>query len=545
MKMVAVQGLETLNKLSFPDSVEQAVQRVQSNLFDLVNYLDQTDYVGFPQLSERLHQEIQQYFTTGNCGGSETRKVCPNPTFLEPITGKWHVHYAACPFDGFLPIPLKELNKKAHGNQLLNYCQVELKKLLVAFRKRSRDVKFFFYPGDALAFCYQDSPLKFDVIAASHLGDVVGLVNVLNAAGRKLRSAQSVLVTETAQWINVASNVSQYVQKVLCCPLSLIPTIYGLHLMDDIERGSTIPPNPQTYAVTPTRIRWKTALPFDGVPLVLSPTLEHALKQLRDECFHLSPSSILLTSTAPGRCGMVCYSPLTFRYVLDDMIRGGGFRDPVTVMSSACSRLPPVFTKSLETSQAWLENRPVWRVKVCVPQHDLSEDEAIFKKNFCFGLPVLRLILIPAADVPSLLSNPQDWERHEKEFNKWTSDKYHFFDNLDVNMKKKSDGDEMEISFLLHDRSLLESHCGIIVGVVESSFLPIVIPWLSKTRHALESFNTPFPCHWKNPKPAESSHCKSRWLVGESCRESEGDFVMRFKVRQQSSANEKPPSGIS
>ena len=362
--------------LLLSDSIDLAVHRLKSNILSLFDGFNHLAQAGQP-LSNKFVREIGHYFETGNCDAeSANNKACPNPTLLDPFTGDWRVHPAACPFDGYLHLPLKELHEtapddKQHG-MVLKFCQMELKKLLVDFRKRTPDVKFSFYSCDALEFCYQDSPLKFDVIASSDLSDVIGLANVLNAATRKLRSNRSILVTDTLLWTSVAPTVSQYLQVVLCCPLTLIPTIYGVRLVDNIELGPETPPTFASQIMLPTRIRWKTSLSLEGAPLVLSPTLERALKQLKDECFHLSQPDAFVTKTT-GRCGMARYSPLTFSFVLGDMIRRGGFRNPAALMSSVSFRLPPVFSKSLETNQAWMNDDPVWRVTVFLPYDSIQE----------------------------------------------------------------------------------------------------------------------------------------------------------------------------
>ena len=84
-------------QLCFSASVDQAVRSLESKLFDFVN---SEDYQSLGcLLPEKLVQEMEQYFTTGNCDGSATQKACPNPTSLEPNTGQWFVHYAASQFD--------------------------------------------------------------------------------------------------------------------------------------------------------------------------------------------------------------------------------------------------------------------------------------------------------------------------------------------------------------------------------------------------------------------------------------------------------------
>ena len=541
----------TVEHVSFSTSVKKSVERLESNLFDLLNDLYHLAE-GSP-LSGKLRKEMEQYFMTGKCDGSAANDACPNPTFLEPVTGQWHVHFTACPFEGYLPLPWKILDATTCGNKgmILSYCQMELKKLLIAFRKRIADVKFSFYPCDALDLCYQDSPLKFDVIAASDLGDHVGIVNVLNAATRKLRSARSILITETVQWTNVAPTVSKYVQEALCCPLSLIPTIYGLRLMDDLELGPEFPPSIKAHTVLPTRLRWKIALALEGVPLVLSPHMEQSLKKLKDECFRLTPaaSTRFQSNDFSGRCGMVCYSPLTFRYVVSDMIRRGGFQNPASLMSSSLFRLPPVFEKSVETSQAWMDHRPIWRVKVCSAGNSIQQQRERFEKSCLMRSPVLRLILIPLLDFLSTVDKDSAARyarpgMKESDFYKLDSTKNHFFDNLEVSLIQNAGemNDHVEVSFLLHDLDLLKSYCGVLVGVEPNGSPSFILLPLSTSLNSLESFSRPFPSSFERSLPTASPNSQFPMLVPVSCKESERNFNIRFNYHR-SSADEKPPTG--
>ena len=526
-------------QVSFAVAIEHALARVEFSLFDFVNIMDHRS-VGNP-LSEKLKQELERYYKTGNCSESTTPIVCPNPTLLDPVTGQWYVHYTACPLDGYLPLPWRELADTPDHQQglILRYCQTELRKELTAFRNRSRNFKFSFYSSDALAFCYKDSPLKFDVISASDLGDVVGLVNVLNAATRRLRSAQSLLITETVQWYHVAPTVSQYLQEVLCCPLSLIPTIYGVRLIDSIDRGRETPP--KLIAQT-TRIAWKRALPFEGVHLVLSPNLERSLKQLKDQCFRLSSAPFPSVCDVSGRCGTVCYSQLTFRYVVADMIQRGVFQDPAALMSSAFSRLPPVVNKSLEVTKAWADQRPVWRVSF--PYHLNLTDPVTRLRIFLFGPPALRLIFVPHFELQSVFAQVKlfadDTEKLQSVFFALDSTTHHFFDNLDVNVNGNDDGYiDMTVSFLLHDRSLLETHLPLVTTLIFNG--PTSVARLSDELSSVVTFKGAFPLKKPPSLLPKGSPGSKQWIVAESCKESEEDYNIRFKVHR--SADQKQPSG--
>lgn len=275
---------------SFAFAVDQATIRLEQYLVN--DILDREIRHGSnsgQNPKAKLVDEANQYFKTGVCGPSKSvARSNVNSTFLQPITGNWVVHYVSCPFEGYLPIPWEVVDEKNHlqdGTLLFRYCQGELKKLLVAFRERMERIKFYFHPCDALGLCFDDSLPKFDLIDTSNLSDHFGLVNLLIGAARKLRSHQSVLFTESLMWSNAGSSEAHYLQKVLCCPLSLIPALYGLRLIDNVELGPETLRTMRTLSLSVSRLRWKRALPFVGVQLSLSPALDQSLKYLRAKCF--------------------------------------------------------------------------------------------------------------------------------------------------------------------------------------------------------------------------------------------------------------------
>ena len=546
----------SLDKLSFSEAVDQAVKRLAPQLIDdLADYCNAKEAVNGiePQLPDtlreltperyleyhlkiacrfssgelkaKLRSEFRQYFETGNCGQSSTTRTKVNPTFIHPATGRWFVHYAACPLDGFFPLPMNELENQKDNKfgVAFGYCRVELKKLLKSFINGKERIKFFFHLSDALSFCYQDSPLKFDIVDTSNLADHVGLANILNAAARKLDSDKSLLITESLQWVKVAPDVAQYLQEVLCCPHSLIPTIYGLRLLNIVQLGSEKLHSIRFLNGASSRLRWKKSLPFEKMPLILSLDLVGSLERLKKLCF-LSPS-------APDRCGMDLYSPLTFHYILSDMVQRVGFPDPPALVADAISGLPPTFRKSLETIKAWMEHRPVWRVKVVVP-FSLFGSQVV--------PPVLRLVLVPARDFAATLGVSKGLG---KLFDQ-TSTKNHFIDNFDLSLKLKTGGgiEWIEMSFLLKDRGLLESHGGIIVDVANG--LPIFAIGLFSSRpHQVDPFDQRYPWVWrkKSNELAQVSSGQSRLIV-DSCTEMEAFYIIRFKLL--SGRKEVNPSGI-
>ena len=466
---------------------------------------------------------MRRYFETGNCGLDEQPPAtCPNPTFLQPRSGKWFVHYSACPFDGYLPLPDKRAldggEEKNSGN-LLRYCRGELKQLLVAFRKRMDKIQFHFHPVDALALCYDDSPIKFDLIDASKLADkFIGLANLLNGGARKLRSDQSVLLTGSWQWRQSASDVAQFLHKILCCPLSLVPTIYGLRLMtDNVELGLE----------GSSRLRWKKSPPrFDGVALVFSAALKESLDRLRAECFGLTRTPASATASSGGTTAdpAVFYTPLTFRYVLNDLVQRGASAE---LMATSFDGLAPAFRQSIATSRAWMERRPVWRVDVVVPFTD--DEHNWFGTLSLVGPPLLRLVLVPNGDYISAAAKGPSF----KKFLKLNSAKNHLVDNIDLLFRVNSDDriDRAEISFLLEDRGLLDTHAGLVFDHGNSVAVFFIGPFPSR-QFGAEPFDQPYPWPLPTKKSLPSAgSSQDRRLIAESCQESEASYKILFKVQ--------------
>ena len=525
-----------LKPLSFSETIEEAV-------LDLEQYLinDFSDQPVTAHLA-KLHSEIGHYFETGNCGQAINRTAASiNPTFLQPMTGKWFVHYATSPFHGYLPLPLKELleSRNVKNGVIADYCRSELKKLLTGFRKRIDKVMFYFHPCDALAFCYGDLPYKFDLIDTSNLADFLGLANLLNAASRKLLSDQSMLITEIMAWLNVAPTGAKYVQEILFCPLSLIPTLYGFRLMDNVEFGQEALRCTRTMLSSmPTRLRWKKAISFDHVPLVLTPCLKTTLQRLMGAC-SVNPS---IASGQPVVHETVCtyFSPLTFFYVLGDLIRRGSIQEPSGLMDTFLSTLRPVFRKSFETCRAWMEDRSVWLVQLRIAFCPVQQK--LFYQAANRGNMLLRLILVPTTEFQQFFSGSSAAAK----FNDLNSTVNHLIDNFEVNLKMKSSGlvEWADISFLLEDRRLLLTHSAI---VFTKNGIPVFFTGrLSDRRHKVELFTRPYPWPRENSTSratAATSESSASQLIGESCEETEDTYTIRFKVL--SGGSSKPPSGIN
>jgi hypothetical protein len=255
---------------------------------------------------QNIHEEAKQYFETGSCRlENDIKIVCLNPTLLDHATLRWTLHYSLCPFDGYLPLLKEELVTLMKNKMMIRSCQKILKNLLSCYRKRLIDGKtfeLFFYLEDALEFCYSENVNKFDIIDCSDIADYVGLVNLILACSGKLSDHPSaMLFTETLNWFTFGKgSVKLYVEKALCCSLSMIPTIYGLRLKSRIELGFPEYVDLRCPTPPPVEVCWQKALPFHNVVMSASPALSEFLKQLANVCFD-ARFPLLITSD----CGML------------------------------------------------------------------------------------------------------------------------------------------------------------------------------------------------------------------------------------------------
>ena len=186
-----------------------------------------------------MREEICQYFKRGNCRlQSGTEAVSVNPTMLNPTSLKWELDPALCPFDGYLPMSCTELDTSFQETVLIRSCQTILKNLISSYQRRQKSVQVYFHLQDALEYCYTETVTKFDVVECSFLAHHIGLCNLIPACSGVLADhAEAILCTETQHWMDYDFSLQKYVEESLCCPLSIIPTMYGLRLADHITLG--------------------------------------------------------------------------------------------------------------------------------------------------------------------------------------------------------------------------------------------------------------------------------------------------------------------
>ncbi|XP_046654781.1 uncharacterized protein LOC124348606 [Daphnia pulicaria] len=476
---------------------------------------------------QNIREEAKRYFEKGSCRlENDIKIVCLNPTMLDHATLRWTLHYSLCPFDGYLPLLNEELDTSNKRKMMIISCQKILKNHLSFYRKRLVDgqtFELFFYLEDAIEFCYSENVNKFDVIDCSDIADYVGLVNLILACSGKLSDHPSaMLFTETLNWFPLGKgSVKLYVEKALCCPLSMIPTIYGLRLKSRIELGLPEFVDLRRPMSPPVYLCWLKARPFHNVAMSSSSALNGFLDQLANVCF-VSKFPFRITGCPPeflSGCGMVLYTPQTFSYVVNSMIqRLGG--DHWLKKDVRPEEMHPNFELARRTLDAWKDGQKILKLSAKIPTS--SSNKFLLRASVraaVSGVPIPRLILLPKAKQ----GNCSDFSGPD----------VHFIDNFQLELENSSTGfQDVSISFLLIPHHGLEkTHRAIIVDIPNGSEFVVFESFESVQ---IEDWNFPYP-FMPSKTELELHSPEELSMKVDSCVETEDQF--RLKINITSSKN--------
>ena len=462
--------------------------------------------------------------------------VCVNPTMLDPTTYRWQVHYELSPFYGYLPLTREELDTSNDKGILIRTCQKILKNLVADYKKRIDGVKIFFHLEDAVEFCLSESTLVFDVIDCSNLADHIGLVHLINGCEKILADTPgAMLFTETMVWKLLGPSGLEYVEETLCCPLSLIPTIYGLQLLSHVELGSSKPTNNLLgNKIPPIMLCWKKAPIFQNVNLSPSPDLNRCLNKLAQRCFlpqNLQNCKVSMKSTAPTAGAryflgeLLSLTPFTFSYVVNSMIARVGGGDPLCFRADAVE-LPPVYNLSRRTLKAWKTNEIPLKFS-SILQTNLLDRIPGGKRGFQHT-PAMRLVLAPQDKFMNNYIEAIYRQKLSINENDFSDPEIHVIDNFQLEVKQNAGG-EIEtagISFLLMpDHGLKETHCAFVFDVA-NPLLPIFIfecvPFMN-----VEKYDQPYPFL---PKRSQPPVTKSSFMKVDSCIESIDKYTLKIVI---------------
>ena len=412
---------------------------------------------------KKIYDESRLYFENGSCRlKTETIPVCANPTLLDPVTHRWQMD-SACPFDAYLPLLKEELVTSANEEILIRSCQKILKSYVDSYRRHMKTLQLSIHLSDVLEFCCTQTTVKFDVIDCSNVVDDIGLANVLVACSEILSdNPNAVLYTESTSWIDVAPSVEQYVEQSLCTKLSMIPTIFGWQLLDYVELGDFIPNimrHPISHSVI---LSWRKAPHYRNATLSSSPAINLFLEKLAQKCFLVNKYPC---SKSWRQCRMeMCYTPLTFNYIVNNMIRRVGGDHWLT--ESPDLKIPQVFSLAKRTAEAWKNGEVV--SKLSFDFHFTPAVETAFQNLTAKSeRPILRLILAPNGKLVNYYKLAMGQEEFSKDFQESLSAQdVHFIDNFQLITSQNSRG-VAHVSFLLiPDHGLEETHFAFIFDLV-------------------------------------------------------------------------------
>ena len=252
--------------------------------------------------------------------------------------------YLTCPFDAYFPLPLSEKLDEKRGLDLsaYNYCKTKLQSLVTELRLRKDRHRFHFYFGDSLESCSTNEDLKNEMHVIHCSGGVVelaGLANLLPIASGCLSTTmpEAVLVTEHALFRKEIKkpSLAEYVESELCCPLTMIPTVYGVRLWDQVHLGSSVccQLHDHLMIAVPMTLKWyKAPISYSTeVRLEVSPSLKKVVSALVEHCFiqahpfYYSPKvndsfrSLFLHSKLLDN-PVLRYTPLTFYNIIQPLL---------------------------------------------------------------------------------------------------------------------------------------------------------------------------------------------------------------------------------
>ena len=281
-------------------------------------------------------EEFKCYPKTGNYEPLTGKTTCLNLNLfkIDVENNTFTAGRGICPYDAFFPVAFEEQLTSSFDFQsftALDYCKARLQWLVTQLRSRKQRITFHFHIGSSITLCRNKSTRnKFHVIYTFDLADrIVGLANLIPAAldCLSIENPQSLLLTETTAWVKLKDpTVAEFVEISLGCPLSLVPTLYGVRLVNHLRLGSPdcIKLHDALY-MKPVTLQWLRAATYsDNVIMGISPALKTAVERLAELCFEnskiLSPSETLSVPKHLHDNFFQMYTPETFYSVLCSLV---------------------------------------------------------------------------------------------------------------------------------------------------------------------------------------------------------------------------------
>ena len=349
--------------------------RLVSRALELAITVSRRLGVNLPNVSQKnLWEELKQFVETGNFE-TDVNMVCVNPTFVNTsfpspsVDTLWTItNFLSCPLDAYLPVPF---NDQPHpnmdfGGSAYRYCKLKLQSFAIDLKQKKSRIKFFFYYNNSMDQCLGDKTFKnrFQVIHCPDLVDEFGLANVLlSASGCLASTPEAVLLTETRLNPRTKPSLAKYVEENLCCPITLIPTVYGVKLASHVELGSIecyeLHGSESKHIQFVSMLRWLRIPTYSrNIRLGFSSDVRSVIVKLLDSC-HLKFGFKKISDDDEDRSiEQRQLTPLTFFFILQSMLGRSEWIDGAPESLLNISILPS-FTLAWETIQNWIAGKTV------------------------------------------------------------------------------------------------------------------------------------------------------------------------------------------
>ncbi len=489
----------------------------------------------FPMVLYRmLGEEVDTYFEIGNCRSSKMpSKAAINPTLLEPKTLRWLVNIYSCPFDAYLPLPWSEFDMTSSDpteSELTQYCQKVLKNLVISYRNLIESTNFHFCWGDNLEYFHMELPEKFDVIDCYTPAEELGLPNILLYCSPRLNSPEALLITVSNHWARLANTIAEYVEKTLCAPISMIPTLYGLRFKNPVDLGrSTLCQYDDFETFSPIKLTWSPAPQFlKNVPFCVSPSIEIFLKKLQKKC-HFMEHSKSGQQLKEDDC-FKAYTPLTFALVASRLTQHDR-KQGNYLQHCMFGEVAPQFKLAQRASNDWVCQLPVRLVTMIQPF--TNELQILFNQTkVLFQAPNLRLILIPSKHLLKINLQLFAMKESEKKYPiSWADQNpdVHYIDNFDLIFHKNEAGRfrSLQLSFFLPQKhDLTSDHSAVLIELYTGSVMMTMGAIVEMEQQLMKK-----PCTDTGPLSSDSpTVSQDLYMETVKCQESENDFVVEVSI---------------
>ena len=438
--------------------------------------------------------------------------------------------------DAYFPLSLNEkLNGEyVPGRSAYKYCIAKLQEFVTELKEQEDCNRFHFYFGDSLELCLTNDQLKNNmhvIHCSTDIVNVAGLANLLPIASGCLTSdiPEAVLVMEvnSSRRSKEKPSLVDHIESELCCPLTIIPTVYGMKLWDHVNLGSSVCCKLHDYykIAVPITLKWyKAPIAYSkDVRLEVSPALKKVVSGLVDYCFHQSHSlfyslkaneafhALYLHNKIQGNRALKRYTPLTLYNILQPFFHRHNWVEGATEsLIQQC--LPARFQLAWRTLKDWIEGK---EVLLFYNNSNKMRDVLRSAKILCTDLGLVKIVLKPIVT--------------ESHYNLGRSVSKNFFNDahcvFNLNWKDSS-ADDFAVSFLLAKDHGLDSTTHLLILDSESQTL---LHFTSLTSQALR------PKLVVNPNPSRRSFSPSNVsnpVYSLRCQESEDEYTLDVGMRK-------------